>query len=239
MLKNNKNHNLYEYIINEIKNMINKNELHIGDVLPSERDLAERFNVSRVPIREAMKIMEYIGMIEVDSVSKKVLKKINMTDLYTKISFCIENDYRTIIELFDLRLMIEPEAARLASENLEKEDILTIKNSVERMKLSQDEMDTLYEASMQTHYAIIKSSKNQLLCSIYQGLYEHLLLSKSISMDLKTISQSIKIHEQIADAIINRKPEEAKELMYEHLIDAKQRFIQRYKTMNLPFPDKV
>ena len=54
----------YEIIIDDIKSMILRGELKQGDRVPSERELAEKFNVSRVPIREALKILEYMGIID-------------------------------------------------------------------------------------------------------------------------------------------------------------------------------
>ena len=52
----------YEYVIDNIRQMIADGELEAGQKLPSERELAEKFNVSRVPIREALKILEYMGV---------------------------------------------------------------------------------------------------------------------------------------------------------------------------------
>ena len=54
----------YEYVIDNIKGMIIRGELKQGEKIPSERELAERFNVSRVPIREALKILEYMGILD-------------------------------------------------------------------------------------------------------------------------------------------------------------------------------
>ena len=54
----------YEYVIDNIRQMIADGELQAGQKLPSERELAEKFNVSRVPIREALKILEYMGVLD-------------------------------------------------------------------------------------------------------------------------------------------------------------------------------
>lgn len=234
MLTEVKSKNIYRQIIEELHHKILKGELLPGDILPSERELAEHFNVSRVPVREAIKIMEFIGMIEIDSSSRKKLKKIDISHLFNILPQHIKKDFHTILDLFDLRIMLEPEAAKSAAQNRKKEDILTIKTSIERMRLSQNNPDELYQASMQAHLAIIHATGNQLLQSIYQGLYDYLTLSKSISMESSTIHKSIEEHQQIADSIINRDGDRAKQLMVQHLMEAKKRFILRYEQLNKP-----
>lgn len=234
MTNSGKPQNLYQQIIEEIQCRIRKGELAPGDALPSERELAEQFNVSRVPVREAIKIMEFIGMIEVDSASRKKLRTIDITQLFSKFFCHIEDNFKTLFDLFDTRIIIEPEATKMAALNRKKEDILQLKTTVERMKLSQNNPHELYEASMQTHLAIIHATDNKLLQSMYQGLYDYLIFSKSISMEESSIQKSIEEHEQIADSIINRDGERAKQLMLRHLTEAKERFINRYTRMNDP-----
>ena len=68
----------YEYVIENIRQMIANGELQAGQKLPSERELAEKFNVSRVPIREALKILEYMGVLDSSPGDGTYLKNISV-----------------------------------------------------------------------------------------------------------------------------------------------------------------
>lgn len=77
----------YEYVIENIRQMIANGELQAGQKLPSERELAEKFNVSRVPIREALKILEYMGVLDSSPGDGTYLKNISVESLINKMNF--------------------------------------------------------------------------------------------------------------------------------------------------------
>ena len=77
----------YEYVIDNIRQMIADGELQAGQKLPSERELAEKFNVSRVPIREALKILEYMGVLDSSPGDGTYVKNTSAQSLVSKMDF--------------------------------------------------------------------------------------------------------------------------------------------------------
>ena len=80
----------YEYVIDNIRQMIADGELKAGQKLPSERELAEKFNVSRVPIREALKILEYMGVLDSSPGDGTYVKNTSAQSLVSKMNFIME-----------------------------------------------------------------------------------------------------------------------------------------------------
>lgn len=78
--------------------MITRGELKCGERIPSERDLAARFNVSRVPIREALKILEYMGVLDSSRGDGTYVKNIVVEDLIGRLDFPITATADTLME---------------------------------------------------------------------------------------------------------------------------------------------
>ena len=113
----------YEYVIEGIKDMIARGELKSGEKLPSERELAGRFNVSRVPIREALKILEYMGVLDSSRGDGTYVKNFTMEDSIGKIAFALTATTDALMDLLELRINLETFAAYYAAQRRTDEDI--------------------------------------------------------------------------------------------------------------------
>ena len=103
MAVNNSGPRHYEVVIDDIKAMILRGELKQGEKIPSERELAERFNVSRVPIREALKILEYMGILDSTQGDGTYVKNYTLEDLIRKLDFAVTTTTDTLRDLLELR----------------------------------------------------------------------------------------------------------------------------------------
>ena len=106
----------YEYVIDNIRQMIADGELQAGQKLPSERELAEKFNVSRVPIREALKILEYMGVLDSSPGDGTYVKNTSAQSLVSKMDFSFDATADTIRDLLELRIVLETFAAYHAAQ---------------------------------------------------------------------------------------------------------------------------
>ncbi len=111
-------------IIEQIQTMIESGILNPGDKLPSERELSEKLGVSRVPIREALKILQFINVIEVQQGNNYTIKgmgRARLLDLFEEVS---NKGYDNILEdLKEIRITIETKAVKLACERRTEEDL--------------------------------------------------------------------------------------------------------------------
>ncbi|HPE16379.1 MAG TPA: GntR family transcriptional regulator, partial [Oscillospiraceae bacterium] len=105
----------YEQIIASINTAILRGDLKEGDKLPSERELADLFETSRVPVREAIKVLEFCGIVEQVAGGGMTVKNIELSSLLQKLYFVIATTDDTLRELFEIRLCLEPYAAQCAA----------------------------------------------------------------------------------------------------------------------------
>lgn len=221
----------YEYVIENIKGMISRGELKCGEKIPSERELADRFNVSRVPIREALKILEYMGILDSSRGDGTYVRNITVEDLIGKMDFAITATADTLIELVEMRINLEGFAAYRAALHRTDEDIEAIRGTILDMREAKKKLhenaanvDTLRRLSQQFHLELVKAAHNSVLTSIYENLYELLDISRQFTINSSGISyDSILAHEALLNMIVQRDAEGAREAMEGHLSEVRLR----------------
>lgn len=209
---------LYEIIIKRIKDMILEGKLKVGDKLPSERELAEMFQVSRVPVREALKIMEFMEVIQYIPGDGVYLKHIDIKELLSKIDFMIETSSDIISDLFEARQAVELKAVELAALRRNEVDLRTMDNILHEMEADIARGGDGIQAATQFHTAISKASKNKVISRINDLLITLTEMSRENS--LKKHGQApmaLVFHRQILDKIREQDVEAAQRLMQEHL----------------------
>ncbi len=217
----------HEDIIAAIREMVRRGELAVGQTIPSERELAVQFNVSRVPVREALKILEYLGVFENIRGEGMVLRGLDVAELYEKLDFAVAFDERALRDLFEARLLLEPEAARLAARRRGEEHLMVLARSVEQMEKSPGEEEGLgegfYEASALFHEEIFRAAQNAVLLALYKNLSASLKLSKGITLSQEQrLAQPLQYHQRILEALRKKDGEEAAALMRQHLLNAEE-----------------
>lgn len=213
----------YEKIIESIRIMMINGELAIGGKLPSERDLAVMFNVSRVPVREAIKVLEFMGVVRNVPGEGMFIQNIDIIKLCEKLDFAIETSGNTLEELFEIRLILETWAVKLAAQRRTEKDIKIMKEVISKNETCiKKDIDTFESASV-FHKAVIKAAKNKVLFVLYESLDEFLNISKEkTQINSERRQTSLNYHKDILEKIIAQDPEGAMLEMQEHLLDAKQ-----------------
>ena len=145
---------LYEQIVQQVEDSILKGQLKPGDQLPAERDLAQRFGVSRTAVREAVKTLREKGLVEAYSgrgtfVTNGTSQAIRQSlDLMIRI-----NQQEGSANLVELRLVLEPEIAGLAASKIDDQLLATMRESVAVMDRSLRDPDAFVEADLDFHLA--------------------------------------------------------------------------------------
>ena len=225
----------YYEIVDEIKALIVNGTLKNGDRMPSERELAERFSVSRVPVREALKILEYMGVLENISGEGLYIRDIDIHDLIKKLNFAYTATSKTILDLFELRITLESTACYYAALRRTDDDIDVIRRCLERMRTilstngyTAEELLELRALSHEFHTCVVNSAHNSVLSSVYQYLFELLDISKQYTMNSSNSSyDTLLAHEAILSKIVQRDSEGAKSDMNGHLTFARHKLEQK------------
>jgi len=209
---------LYEVIIKRIKNMILEGKLKVGDKLPSERELAEMFKVSRVPVREALKIMEFMEVLQYIPGDGMYLKSIDLNDLLSKIDFMIETSNDIVSDLFEARQAIELKAVELAAIKRTDADLRAMEKCLEEMEEDINNGRDGIQAATNFHTEISKASKNKVIARINDLLIILTEISREKSLKRQGIAPTALVfHKQIYQMIKKHDPKGAQDIMKEHL----------------------
>jgi GntR family transcriptional repressor for pyruvate dehydrogenase complex len=218
---------LIDSIVEEIKQRISQGELKDGDSLGSQDDLAKRMEVSRPTLREALKRLELMGLIETKHGRGTFVKTITPQDFMNPLASFLVINQESAIELLEARLYIEGAVAALSAKNASQNDIKGIKKKLADMKTAAKtaSVEKFIANDVQFHLLVAESSKNRVLTKVVNILRDllHQLLHKVFEIQsdslAKTFNQTISFHEKILSAIEQHNPDMARRHMEAHLKD--------------------
>lgn len=194
--------NLYGQVLDELGRQIVSGSVAPGATLPSEPVLSERFGVSRVVVREAIKSLCAKGLVTVGpSIGTRVqpLESWRMLDPEV-LSWHASGQFsaKLIADLIELRRIIEPQAARLAASRATPQDLLAIRQAYEEMAQAVEGQGDYVTADAAFHSAVLAASHNQFLGQLQSALAQILKLSFSISSQHPgTARTSLPFHEAL------------------------------------------
>jgi GntR family transcriptional regulator, transcriptional repressor for pyruvate dehydrogenase complex len=142
------------------------------------------------------------------------------TILNEPIDFLVLLDDLSQHELFETRLMIEPELTARAAERATAEDISALRNAIFAMERSKSTRERL-NADLAFHEAIFRASGNRICHLLFKGIHRTLLMSMSQLSDRVSIEHPLMFHRRIYAAIRERDPQSARKAMQEHISDAR------------------
>ena len=212
-------------IVSQIERKIFDGDLKTGDRLESERELAERFGVSRITVRDALRVLEARGLVhvKVGASGGAFVSETNVDQVAESISTMILLRRMTLSGVAEARTVVETATCELAAERADAAAIKRIEETVEKGRSVVREQAPHTEASMDFHVAVADASKNDLLAATV-GAYRDLLVQTLHDMrDVRSAKTTQKAHEEILDAIRSHDPEAARKLMLDHLRDFEKR----------------
>ena len=203
---------LFHSVAEQITDLIKEGVFPAGARLPGERELAERFGVSRVTIREAEIALQAIGRIEIKTGSGVYVCEKQPGD---------DNQLPDVsaFELTEARSLFESEAAALAAQNISDQDIAKLENLTKEMGSTDDAVST--EADQQFHITIAEASGNAAIVHTIKTLWrmrEELPDVKAAYDSVCEVDNSTRKteHQEIYDALAARNPLAAREAMRRH-----------------------
>ena len=209
---------LYTQIVERIRVWIIKGYLKEGATLPSERDLAQMFDVSRMPVSQALKILEFLGVVQHVRGKGVCVKKIDMHQLLNNIGFLMLDPQRGLPDLFEARRAIEVHAAKLASQRRTKVDLDAMEDALLEMERNIVMQKSVDKASMRFHSALIAAADNDVLVKVNDFLAELLMFSRQKSLkDASRQDVAFTYHKRIFQAILEQNETQAGLVMDEHL----------------------
>lgn len=222
-LKPIKTSKIYEQIVDQIGQLVAEGHLKPGDRLPSERELVDRFKVSRASIREAISALEMMGLIEVRSGEGTYIRQVNMDSVVAPLAWMLFIDKDSDRELYEARKILEVQAAGLAAQRAEDDEHNEMFEALEIMRLDLANNRLGEDADLSFHYAIAKGTHNKILIrlmsTISDTMRKALQTSRSKLYEDKTSPERLyNEHYAIYEAIKDHDAEKARKCMLDHLV---------------------
>jgi GntR family transcriptional repressor for pyruvate dehydrogenase complex len=225
-----KTRRLYEDIVEQIKHFISGGALKPGDKLPAERDMAERLQVSRVSVREAIKAMEMLGFVDIRPGDGTFVRDTNTDDIIRPLAMFLAVERNSLLDMFELRRIFETATAGLAAERADAGEVEHLGEVLEKMKIGLNLQDSEKgeEFDTQFHYGIAEATHNSLLTKLFRTVSEEFAKANSAarrqlwSGSADNAQIIIDQHTEIYEAIRNRDGKLASEVMLKHLSFAEQ-----------------
>jgi GntR family transcriptional repressor for pyruvate dehydrogenase complex len=224
-LNSEKNGTTAEEVVTRLRDMIHGGELHSGDRLPPERDLAKLLGVSRPTLRAGIRSLSTVGILQsrqgagtfvAEAEESPTLDSSPLRMLSALHGF-------TSDEMFEARLALEMSIAGLAAERATSEQMTLMAEEVAGMFASLDEPEQYLVHDMQFHQTIAAASNNRILTALMNMVATILFDTRSKTVKrAKDLKQSAEQHRNIYRAMRERDPEAARGAMHDHLIETQK-----------------
>jgi GntR family transcriptional repressor for pyruvate dehydrogenase complex len=205
----------FEQIAQLIREKILHENLEEGFKLPTEQQLAKELDVSRSVVREALRILDVMGYVDI---RKGPQGGIFVSNLYHKpirdsLRDLATNGHITIDNIFDVRLQIEPFIAAEAARYAKKSDIKKLSQLIESAGSHLEDVAYLKDKDMEFHLFLAEASGNPVLSILMKSLIEILKEIAHDFLDLSFERELFQIHKNIFCTIAQRKVSEVKKLV--------------------------
>ena len=208
---------VYEEIVEQLKDYFSKGELKPGDRLPSERDLAVQFDVSRVSVRQALTILETQGLL-VRKVGGGTYKVSEEDFEVSQLVNLLTTKKEEINEPLEVRRLIEPKMAQMAAERATQEDIAEMEDCLLRQEARMEAGELIISEDSEFHYAIAKATKNGIIVKLVEAIHDMLWQTRENSIKAEQGNKrSLEGHYPILDAIKKGDSYAAYDAMQKHL----------------------
>ncbi|UCD32587.1 MAG: FadR family transcriptional regulator [Desulfobacterales bacterium] len=227
MFKPVKKTRIYEKIVSEIKELIQKGSLRAGDQLPTERELSETFKVSRTSVREAFRILESQGFLESRQGHGTYIALTSVDAMVQPLASVLLEEKDQQAELFEMRRILESQLAYLAAERATPEDIKKMEAILAQQEEQIAKGGTGIEADDEFHYALAEAANNRILLHIINATMGFLAKSReSYLLVEKRAERSLTHHREVLNAIKAENGDLAARAMRKHIEDIEEKLVE-------------
>lgn len=199
----------YRAVQDALRQYIIENRLQPGDRLPSENELAAQLNVSRNPIREAIKGLEALGLVEVRVGLGVFVKAASIDDILTNFAYSLLFDGRSVVELYEIRQRLELSYAREAVKQLTDETLAEIEQQVDEMERLHRNGQDYHLPDLALHRLLFQNVGNATLLKLFD-IFATLYISTRHMFDAESPTMKaddIQAHKDLLQALRQRDPD--------------------------------
>jgi GntR family transcriptional repressor for pyruvate dehydrogenase complex len=223
MLKAVKKKRVYEDIVQQIRNLIQKGKLKQGDQLPTERELVDTFKVSRASVREAIRYLESMKLVESRQGNGTYVIASSEEALVQPLAASLFLEKDNLMDIFSIRKIIEPQIAQLAAENATASEINELEDILQEQVKDLSSGINITKTDSEFHNLLIQTAKNRVLERLLLAILDLLAQTREKFLQGEGRAQrSLMGHQEIFSAIKARNPVAARQAMRRHLEDVEK-----------------
>jgi GntR family transcriptional repressor for pyruvate dehydrogenase complex len=223
MLKPVEKKKAYEDIVRQIRTLIEEGKLKRNDHLPSERDLSNTFGVSRTTVREAIRTLESMKLLQSRQGNGTYVVASSEEALIQPLAAALFNEKDDILDIFYIRKIIEPYAAQLAAENATLQEIEEMEKVLRKQEESLERGENGIEIDSTFHMLMAKTTKNRIMERLLLAMIDHVRQSREKyhmeDENNRRAQKSLEGHRRVFSAIKRGDSAEALQSMLGHLED--------------------
>lgn len=210
---------LYEKIVEQVEELILSGQLKPGDQLPSERELAQQFGVSRTAVREAIKALREKGLVEAYSGRGTFITNATSQAIRQSLGLMMRiGQPGNMTQLEEVREILEPDIAALAAARADEQLLTTLREAIAVMDRSQRDPEAYIEADLDFHLSLAEAMDNPIILSLLDSIVE---LLREQRLKIFRVeggpARGQYHHKRILEAMERRNPDAARDAMRAHL----------------------
>src|ERR1051326_2464192 len=222
---------IYEHIVEQIRALIREGRWAPGDQIPPERELAERFRVSRTSVREALRALEMQGVIDSRQGGGTFVRTADTEALVPPLAAAILRGRQELAEVLEVRELIEPGIARGAAQRARAEHIAELETLLERQRKCIADGRPFVDEDTAFHYTLARAADNHILLRLHNLILDLLRESRQSYLHVPDRPQtSLRGHEAILNAIKMHDPQAAYNASLEPITEVKEGILRALGT---------
>jgi DNA-binding FadR family transcriptional regulator len=224
MLNNLTRQTLPEQVAENLIDFIASEGLRPGELLPSTANLSESFGVSRPVVREGLRSLASLGIIEIINGKGAIVKPIDGRLLHLFFQRAVQFQHKSIIELMEIRKLLEIQSTVLATEHHTPDDLIKIEQTVIAMAQTRQNLETYANLDVEFHLLIAAAAHNTMMsyligsiCGALEDAILQGLRNRHSRAELERVQQT---HELVFEGIRAKDSDRAAEMMAIHFDEA-------------------
>lgn len=226
---------LTQQVVRQFTNRILTRALPPGTALPPEKELARQLGVSRIVVRESVRILATLGLVSVRHGVGTFVNGADTWQLEQPLTLMLRADRQSLLDWLEMRMVIETGLARLAAQRASREHCAAIAATIARMRTHATDLERGIEADLAFHEAVARAAGNAfgvaLMRPLLRPIRQHLLVVIQVPHALESAADS---HERILAAIAQGDDVQAASAMQQHLVGTIKEIEALYRHQTMP-----
>jgi GntR family transcriptional repressor for pyruvate dehydrogenase complex len=215
---------VYHEIVDQIRDLISAGRIKPGDRLPPERELAELFKASRNSVRDAIRVLEQMGLIESRQGDGTYVRSVSAEELAEPLAAMLLQSRTQMRELWEVRRVLEPAIAEFAAARITDEELDELETILATQQRKVEGGFSALEEDIAFHNAISEAARNTVILRTLDTLVDLLRQSRERSLQQHDRpAYSLAGHARILAALRRHDPEAARAEMLRHLREVEER----------------